>query len=489
MEEVRTRYAPSPTGMMQFGNLRTALFSYALAKHYGGKFILRIEDTDRKRYVEGAVDKYISLLQEFGLKYDEGPDIGGPYGPYIQSQRLNIYKEKAIELVEKGYAYYCFCTEDRLQQLSEKQKQNGEKTCYDRKCRNIDPKEAQSRVNSGEKYVIRLKVPQNRKIVFQDAIYGDISWDTKDVEDAIMLKSDGYPTYHLGVVIDDVMMKITHITRGTEWLPSVPKHVILFEGFNYPIPQIAHLPLILDPTGGKLSKRKRSTAVEEYKAMGYLNEAIMNFIMFLGWSPKTNQEIISLEKFVELFSFEKINKTAGVFNPDKLLWFNGKYIRNLSDEEFVLTFLEWLKKYYTEDIETQNVFLNDKNLIRKLQLIRERVNKLSEIPDMISFYYKKTNISQEEIDKLGKIETLKLLIKEHLLNIQDLEDDSQKWDQTLWADNIRNIAKSHDIKPADLFMLIRVIITGKTVSPPLFEALQIIGKNEYILRLNLFIKK
>lgn len=482
---VRTRFAPSPTGYIHIGSIRTALYSYALAKKRNGKFILRIEDTDKKREMEDGTRDIIVSLKVFGLKFDEGPEIGGDYGPYIQSKRLKIYQQKAQELIEKGKAYYCFCSEERLVKLREKQQKEKKQSKYDRKCRNIDIDEAKSRIEKGEKYVIRLKVPEGQKVVLDDVLLGKVSWNSDDVDDQVLLKSDGFPTYHLAVVVDDVVMKITHITRGIEWLSSVPKHILLYDVFDFKFPVTAHMPVILDPSGGgKLSKRKGVVAVKDFLEQGYLPEAILNFLMLLGWAPKDDREIFSLTEFVKEFSLDRLNKASPVFDRQKLLWFNGEYIRSYSKKLFAKKVLLWAKKYYKDKEMLQSV-TNDKGLVKKLELIQERVSLLSKIPDSIRFFYKRLDTPDPT-----SIKGVKRYKKEDYKNatheyfrIIDSYPNSSKWKHEVWEKDIRALAEKYDWKHADMFMLIRLAICGSSISPPLFESMVILGKKEILERL------
>jgi glutamyl-tRNA synthetase len=330
--KIRTRLAPSPTGEIHVGSMRTLLYDYALAKQSGGELVLRIEDTDQERYVEGAVERMLKVIKDYGLSWDEGPEVGGPDEPYFQSQRLDIYKKYALELVEKGSAYYCFCSEERLEKLREEQRaQKSPVTKYDRYCLTLTKEEIEKNLKDGVPYVIRLKVPNDREIEVEDLVLGKLKFPSNDIDDQVLMKSDGFPTYHLGVVVDDHLMKITHILRGREWLPSTPKHVLLFEAFGWTPPKFVHLPLLreVDSTK-KLSKRTGSVGALDFLQEGYLPEALLNFMMFLGWNPGTEKEIYSLDEFVKDFSIEKIQTSEmAAFDRQKLLWINGMYIRNM----------------------------------------------------------------------------------------------------------------------------------------------------------------
>ena len=339
---VRVRFAPSPTGYLHIGGLRTALYNYLFAKKNNGSFILRIEDTDRTRYVQGAIENLISKLYWSGLSIDEGVCLEngkisekGDYGPYIQSLRVEkeIYQKYAQELIEKGYAYYCFCSKERLDNIKAQQKADGKIPRYDGLCRGVSVQQAKERIKNGEKYVIRLKLPANRDIVFEDLIKGKITINTNDMDDQVLIKEDGFPTYHFAVVIDDHLMKITHIVRGDEWISSTPKHVFMYEAFGWDMPTFVHLPTVLNKNGKKLSKRNDDVSVEDFKEKGYLPQALINYLALVGWSPESNKEILSIEEMIEEFSFERVSKSGGVFDVDKLDWVNAQYIRKTETTE------------------------------------------------------------------------------------------------------------------------------------------------------------
>ncbi len=327
-ETVRVRFAPSPTGYLHIGGLRTALYNYLFAKNNNGKFILRIEDTDRNRYVEGAVENLISTLNWIGLKYDEGPDAKGEFGPYMQSQRLDIYKKYANDLLENGKAYCCFCTPERLQELrEEQQRQKLPQAKYDKHCLNLTKDEIKEKLESGIPHVIRLNVPADQKVTFDDVIRERVEFDTSNIDDQVLIKSDGFPTYHLANVVDDHLMKITHVIRGEEWLSSTPKHILLYDFFEWEKPVFAHLPLLLNPDRSKLSKRQGDVAVEDYQSKGYLKETLINFVALLGWNAGDDKEFYYLDELVEKFSLERVNKAGAVFDLQKLNWLNAEHLR------------------------------------------------------------------------------------------------------------------------------------------------------------------
>jgi glutamyl-tRNA synthetase len=454
MKEIRTRFAPSPTGFMHIGGLRTALYSYAFARSQNGKFILRIEDTDRKRFIAGTTEKIFDLLKTFGLLWDEGP--------FIQSERVKerIYQKFADKLVADGHAYYCFCP------IEENDNEDDEKKDIKLrdKCRDLDPQTAIERIKNGEKAAIRLKVPENEKVSYFDFVINkEISWESKFIDEAMLLKSDGFPTYHLAVVIDDALMKISHILRGHDWLPSTPVHLLLFKYLKFEIPQIGHLTDILDPEGGKLSKRKGSVSCEEFLAEGYLPEAILNFIMLLGWAPKDNRELFSLKEFVEYFSKGSLQIANPVFNRKKLDWFNGQYIRAKTDEEF----LELIKPFVPKEA--------DEDTLKKIvPLIKDRMTKLSEFSSFAGFFFEKP-----EIDKNLFVEDS----TEHLIEAKRVLGVLDDWNIGRINEELQRLVAEKGWKTGDFFMNLRVAISGSKFTPPITDSMAILGKEKTLERL------
>ncbi len=377
MSTVRTRYAPSPTGFMHVGNLRTALYEYLVAKCQRGTFVLRLEDTDQGRYVEGAVDVIYRTLEQVGLKHDEGPDVGGEYGPYIQSQRLDTYKPYAEQLVQEGKAYYCFCTKERLESLKAEDSFGG----YDRHCRDLPKEEIQRLLDAGMPYVIRQKVPLTGSTSFTDTVFGEITIENKEIEDQVLIKADGYPTYNFANVIDDHLMNITHVVRGCEYLTSTPKYQLLYSALGWEQPTYIHLPLIMgkneDGSTSKLSKRHGSTSFEGLVNDGYLPQVITNYIALLGWAPKDNQEIFTLQELVENFSVERISKSPAVFDYDKLNWFNGEYIKVMGEEDFRAHAMPYYKEVFGEEDKPWEVLDS---------ILRARLTKFNEIPGLLGFF-------------------------------------------------------------------------------------------------------
>lgn len=376
--EVRTRYAPSPTGFVHIGNLRSALYEYLIAKVKNGKFILRIEDTDQKRYVEGAVDVIYDTLKIVGIKHDEGPDIGGEYGPYVQSERKHLYLPYAKQLIEKGKAYYCFCSEERLDELRKKAEKAKVQNKYDRHCLNLSKEEIQRRLNAKEPYVIRQLMPDTGETTYNDAVYGDITFNNDVLEDQILIKSDGFPTYNFANVIDDHLMKISHVVRGSEYITSTPKYVLLYEAFGWEPPIFVHLPLVEKLGGGKLSKRSGDAYFSDLIKAGYLPEAVVNFIVLLGWSSGTEQEFYTLSELEKVFDIKGISKSSSVYDTDKLKWMNGEYIRRKTPEEFVEIASPWIDKALPDTFDRTKI----------CSMIHKRVEVLNEIPDMVKFLKK-----------------------------------------------------------------------------------------------------
>ena len=335
MTETRVRFAPSPTGFLHIGGLRTALYDYLFARNTGGKFILRIEDTDRSRFVPGAIENIIAVLARLGLRPDEGPELGGDYGPYIQSERLAIYQKEAARLLEAGHAYPCFCSSETLAEMRQEQQSRGEFVKYDRRCLSLSKEEVQARMDRGEKHVLRLRMPDKRRFIFEDIIRGRVEIDSSQSDDQVLIKSDGFPTYHLAAVVDDHYMRISHVIRGEEWLSSTPKHIWLNECLGWDAPHWVHLPLILNPDRSKLSKRMNDVSVESYLEKGYLPEALLNFVALLGWHGADDREIYSLDELCSEFSLERVNKAGAVFDLAKLDWMNGWYLRNLPLDDVI----------------------------------------------------------------------------------------------------------------------------------------------------------
>ena len=480
---VRLRFAPSPTGYLHIGGLRTALYNYLYAKQNGGKFLLRIEDTDRTRYVEGAIENLIHELKWAGVDADEGVCLDendniteiGEFGPYIQSERVEkgIYNKYAEELIEKGYAYYCFCSKERLDDIKNQQKADGKIPRYDGLCRGISIEDAKKRIANGENYVIRLKLPENRDIVFEDVIKGKITINTNDMDDQVLIKADGFPTYHFAVVVDDHLMGITHIVRGDEWISSTPKHIYLYEALGFEKPTFVHLPTVLNKNGKKLSKRNDDASVEDFRLKGYLPEALVNYLALVGWSPESNEEILSLDEMVKQFSFERVSKSGGVFDVDKLDWVNAQYIRKMEVSELA----KLVKPYLVEA-----GFIKEDICEKRLELItktfQESISRLPEIVDQSRFLFEDVEVEPEAVEmrNVEHIEILKEKIKEELSQIDEIDEEIAKG-------FMKKIQKASGYKGKDLYMPVRALLTGQVHGPELSNNLEILGKEEILRRL------
>ncbi len=477
----RVRFAPSPTGYLHVGGLRTALYNYLFAKHNNGKFILRIEDTDRNRFVEGAVENLISSLKWCGLEYDEGPDIGGSFGPYMQSMRLELYSKHAQELIENGHAYYCFCTPERLDALrEEQQRQKLPQAKYDKHCLHLSKEEINENLESGIAKVIRLNVEPNHKIVFSDIIRGRVEFDSNNVDDQVLIKSDGYPTYHLANVVDDHLMKITHVVRGEEWLSSTPKHVLLYDFFNWEKPEFAHLPLLLNPDRTKLSKRQGDVAVEDYRAKGFLKEGLINFVALLGWNAGDDKEFYYMNELIEKFTLERVNKAGAVFDLDKLNWLNAEHLRKKSDEEI----LPMLKEEIIRASYDMSKFSDD-YLLKIISTMKERVSFVREYLTKSPYFFEApTEYEQSSIQKNWKEETPEQISKLYdaftKLNNPTKEDYEIALAKT--AEEL-NIGKGKLIHP------LRLSVSGISTGPGVFDLLVTLGKEETLKRIKTAIGK
>ncbi len=480
-KRVRTRFAPSPTGFMHVGNLRTALYEYLIAKSMGGDFILRIEDTDQERLVEGAVDVIYRTLEQVGLKHDEGPDVGGSCGPYIQSERRDIYLPYAQKLIETGHAYYCFCTKERLDSLH---KEGDEFGGYDRHCRDLPKEEVERLLAAGTPYVIRQKMPLEGSTTFHDAVYGDITIENKELEDQILIKSDGYPTYNFANVVDDHLMEITHVVRGCEYLTSTPKYNLLYEAFGWEIPTYVHLPLIMgkneDGSVSKLSKRHGSTGFADLIKEGYLPETIVNYIALLGWCPKGNEEIFTLDGLVQNFSIDGISKSPAVFDYDKLTWFNGEYIRALPQEKFIELAMPYFREVFPD---------TDPDWTILAEILQPRVTKLTQIPEMIAFFRDLPDYPADFfINKKSKtnLENSVEMLRAAISCLEQVAD----WKMDRLHDDLLALAQELGVKNGTLLWPVRIAAAGMTVTPGgAMEILAILGKEESLRRLRIGLDK
>lgn len=442
----------------------------AIAKQAGGKFIVRIEDTDRERYVEGAVEVIFDAMKWLGLTFDEGPNIGGPYAPYTQSERLPIYQEHIKTLIQNGKAYYCFCTKERLDQVRADQQAKKELPRYDKFCRHLDLEEAKKRVEAGEKYVIRLKVPESGVTIFNDVARGSIEFQNSGIDDQVLLKSDGYPTYHLGVVVDDHLMKITHIIRGEEWLSSTPKHVLIYEAFGWELPVFAHLPVIRNKDHSKMSKRKNDVSILSHRDKGYLPEAICNFLALMGWSHPEKKDIFSLDEFLQLFTLERITLTAPVYDIEKLNWVNGQYIRAMSDVDLAARLIPFIPKDCPTDLA-----------LRILPLIKERLVTLKDFESLTDFFYRDIAVDLNLLIKKSTHDEVKNQLATTKSGLSEV--DEKDWTHENIEQKVRSIAELNGWKPGQYFMMLRVAVTGKAATPPLFETMEVLGQQKCLLRL------
>ena len=479
-DHVRTRFAPSPTGYMHVGNLRTALYAYLTAKSMGGKMILRIEDTDQERQVEGAVDIIYNTMRDTGLLWDEGPDIGGPVGPYVQSERMAIYKEYALKLVELGAAYYCFCDKERLEEVRELQKASGIAPQYDRHCRNLTPEEVQEKLASGAPYVIRQKVPLEGTTTFDDVVYGSITVENSTLDDQILLKADGFPTYNFANVVDDHLMGITNVIRGSEYLSSAPKYNLLYEAFGWEIPIYMHCPPVMKDATHKLSKRNGDASYQDLVAQGYLKDAILNYILLLGWSPKGEKEIFSLPEMVEAFDIHGISKSPAIFDTVKLRFLNGEYIRALTPEQFHDMALPWIRKgIKREDVDTKLI----------ASLLQPRCEVLGDIPAQLDFIDELPDYSNElYISKKMKTneETSLEMLRQILPVLEGLDDFSDESVHKAMFDLIAKLG----VKNGYLLWPMRIALSGKQFTPGGgVEIAAILGKEESLRRIRKGIEK
>src|SRR5690554_659339 len=473
-ETIRTRFAPSPTGYLHVGGLRTALYNYLFARKNNGKFILRIEDTDRARYVEGAVENLISTLKWAGLDFDEGPETGGDYGPYMQSQRLNIYEEQSDYLIKNNKAYFCFCSPDRLKELRNHQQKEGLQPKYDKHCLNLSPDEVQKKLVANENYVVRLNVEPGITVIVDDVIRGKVEFNSDIIDDQILIKSDGYPTYHLANVVDDHLMKITHVIRGEEWLSSTPKHILLYDYFGWEKPVFAHLPLLLNPDRSKLSKRQGDVAVEDYRSKGYLKEALVNFVALLGWTAGDDREFYYLNELVENFSLERVNKSGAVFNIEKLNWLNAEHLRKKDNDEILKLLRNELSvsKYSNEEY-------SDEYLKKVIEAMRERVSFVKEFIEKSPYFFEAPSEYEEAvIAKRWKENSSELLQK--LIDKFEGIDNPTKED---YENALKKTAEENGVGNGALIHPLRLAVSGVGAGPGVFDIVDILGKDESIKRM------
>lgn len=459
---VRTRIAPSPTGIAHLGTAYIAMRNLAIARQNGGQFIIRIEDTDRERYVEGAVDIIFEAMKWLGYPYDEAPDISGPYAPYTQSERLPIYKEYVQQLIANKKAYYCFCTKERLEQVRSAALAKKELPRYDRHCRHLSDEDVQKQLDAKVPHVIRLAVPETGVTICQDVVRGPVEFQNSGIDDQVLLKSDGYPTYHLGVVADDHLMKITHIIRGEEWLSSSPKHVLIYEAFGWELPIFAHLPVIRNKDHSKMSKRKNDVSILSHRDRGYLPEAINNFLALMGWSHPEKKDIFSLDEFLKIFTLDRITLTAPVYDIEKLNWINGSYIRSLTDVELAARLSDGFVP----------AACGAELLSKIVPLVKERLVTLKDFDELASFFYLEPSTVELTIDD-----------KEYLSVAKDLLS-SCEWSKEGIEGSLIPAVKDHGWKNGPFFAALRLSVTGKKISPPLSESMVILGREKVLSRLS-----
>lgn len=481
----RVRYAPSPTGLQHIGGVRTALFNYLCAKSRGGSFILRLEDTDRTRFDEKYVKNLFDTMEWLGLDWDEGGNKGGPYAPYVQSERFELYKKYAEELVSKGEAYYCFCDSERLERIRKIQTENKMAPGYDRNCRHLTAEEVKEKLAKGLPHVIRLKVPMEGVTKFHDRILGDIEWKNEDISpDPVLLKSDGFPTYHLANVVDDHLMHITCVMRAQEWIPSTPLHVQMYRAFGWEPPEFCHLPMVNGSDGKKLSKRHGSTSIDEFREKGYLPKAIINYVALLGCSFIEGKDIYTLEELGAAFKIEHLNKSPAVFDYKKLEWYNGQYIRALSDEELFDTTLPFIKKGLS-NLNTNDGATKQK-LLALMALIKERLKYLTDAPDLVRFaFVTPTNLTKADLiaKKLDEEKTLAILKSGN-----DFLEQCFGSGHDVAEAFAKTASESLGVKLGDYMMTLRIALTGGKVSPPLIGSILALGKEEAFSRLGSAIK-
>ena len=476
MTKVRTRFAPSPTGRMHVGNLRTALYEFLIAKHAGGDFILRIEDTDRERLVEGAVDIIYRTMAETGLVHDEGPDKDKGFGPYVQSERQasGLYLEYAKKLIESGDAYYCFCDKERLESLKTSVGEDGKEiTVYDKHCLHLSKEEIQANLDAGKPYVIRINMPTEGATTFLDELYGEITVENKELDDMILIKSDGYPTYNFANVVADHRQQISHVVRGNEYISSSPKYQRLYEAFGWEPPKYVHLPLITDENHKKLSKRSGHASYEDLIEQGFLPEAIVNYIALLGWSPEDNQEIFSLDELIKNFDYHKVNKSPSVFDITKLKWMNGEYIKAMDNEKFYEMARPYVKAVIKKDLNLETI----------MDMVKTRIETFPEIGDMIDFFQELPEYSPEMYThkkmKTNSENSLEIL-KELLPILEETDDYSVQG----LHDTVFEYIKKKEIKNGQALWPLRTAVSGKQMTPAgAFEIMEVIGKEESLERI------
>jgi glutamyl-tRNA synthetase len=477
-KSVRTRFAPSPTGYPHVGNMRTALFAWLFARHSGGSFIIRIEDTDVARKVEGAVGAILDGLRWLGLDWDEGPEVGGKYGPYFQSERLELYREAAESLIAQGDAYKCYCSPERLAEMRAEQARRKQPPGYDRRCRNLSLEERAKKEAEGITPVVRFKMPLEGQTRFNDLIWGDVAFENSTLDDLVLLKSDGYPTYHLANVVDDHRMEISHVLRAEEWLSSTPRHVLMYNAFGYEPPLYAHLPMLLGADRSKLSKRHGAVSITEFEEQGYLPKAMVNFLALLGWSLDDKTELLSRQELIDNFSLERVSRTAAVFNRDKLNWMNGVYIRSLGLEEFT----RWALPFWERDLPPEVKRPLSVGYIKQIvPLVQERAKTLAEVPELTQFFF------VDELDYEADLLVGKNMTRESTAQAVEVVWQRLRQLETFDTESLeavlRPLAVELGVKTGQLFGVLRIATTGRTAAPPLFQTMAVLGKERCLKRI------
>ncbi|MCI6996473.1 MAG: glutamate--tRNA ligase [Eubacterium sp.] len=480
MSTVKTRFAPSPTGRMHVGNLRTALYAYLIAKHENGKFMLRIEDTDQERFMEGALEIIYRTLEKTGLVHDEGPDKDGGVGPYVQSERQaqGLYMKYAKQLIEQGDAYYCFCDKERLESLRT-EVAGKEITVYDKHCLHLSKEEIEANLAAGKPYVIRINMPTEGTTTFHDELYGDITVENNELDDMILIKSDGYPTYNFANVIDDHLMGITHVVRGNEYLSSAPKYNRLYEAFGWEVPKYVHCPLITNEDHQKLSKRCGHSSYEDLIEQGFLTEAVVNFVALLGWSPSSDEEIFSLEELVKEFDYHRISKSPAVFDMVKLRWMNGEYMKKMDDEKFYEMALPYIKEVITKELDFHKIAAMVKTRIEVFPDIKDHIDFFEQVPEYDTSMYNHKKMKSTEASSLQVLQEVKPLL--------EAQDDYSN--DALFA-MLSAYAKEHEYKIGFVMWPIRTALSGKQMTPAgATEILEVLGKEESLVRIQAAIEK
>ncbi|MDH7481740.1 MAG: glutamate--tRNA ligase [Armatimonadota bacterium] len=479
MKEVKVRFPPSPTGFVHIGNIRTALFNWLFARHSGGKFVLRIEDTDRARLVPGAEEEIFESLRWIGLAWDEGPIVGGAYGPYVQSERLEIYKRYAEELLEKGAAYYCFCTPERLEQMRKEQEARKEPTGYDRACAALTADEVRARLEKGIPAVIRFRVPDTGQTTIQDLVRGEITFENRLLDDFVIIKSDGYPTYHFASVVDDHEMRITHVIRGEEWISSTPKHVLMYQAFGWEPPQFAHTTSILGPDRTRLSKRHGAMRFLEYREKGFLPEAMVNYMALLGWSSGEDRDLYTISELIERFSIEGIVRNPAIFDIQKLEWMNGEYIRKADLGRIADLCIPFLRQ---AGFFPENPTVEDGAYLREVvNLVRDRLKYLAQIVEFADFFFM-SELSYEEkgVEKWLRQDYVKELLCKMLPAMREIPE----WTTELIEETARKVGEEMGLSGGSVIHPLRMAVTGRTVGPSLFETMRVLGRERVISRLS-----